>query len=566
VALMAKPMDKAKTGANAIGFAALVIFGIIALNIVAARYFTRVDCTRDKIYTLSQPSKDMVAKLPDRLTVKAYISKDLQPPFSQVGQYVRDLLDEYATASKGKMVWEVIDPAGDSKLEEEATKMKVPKMRRGKISQNKVEIGANYLGVGFQYQGNIESIPEISSLEGLEYQMTSIVKMLTQHKKKIAMANGEGELSTGGGDPRTGGSGGLQAVSQFLKDYEVVSVTLGTGAKPIPDDVDALVIAGPKSQFSERSKFVIDQFLMRGKSVAFFVDGMVVETPRGMTVPGQAAPQIGRKNDIGLDDLLEHYGFKIKDDVILEPRQNAPGPVPIQGQLIPANYPTFVVATDVEKNPVTEGLQGVILPFASSVELVPNKQAGLSYTPLIRSTKDAWRQSSFFLFDPENNKLKVGDEKGPFTFAYTAKGKLTSFFAGKPYPNEKGEKVPPPGANSSVAPGEEKPLDESTGEVRIVLIGDSDFASDDYMRMARFVPAYQANILLFLNTLDELAQDAALAPVRAKGVASRPLTMSSDATPTVVTWANVLGVPIAFILFGVIRWRVRNARRREAKL
>jgi ABC-type uncharacterized transport system involved in gliding motility auxiliary subunit len=556
-------MNKAKTGANAVVFVVLVLAGLIFFNVVAARYFSRIDCTHDKVYTLSQPSKDLVAKLPDRMTVKAFISKDLQPPFSQVGQYVRDLLDEYATASQGKMVWEVIDPADDAKQEEEATKMKVPKMRRGKISQNKVEIGASYLGVAFQYQGNIESLPEINSQEGLEYQMSSIIKMMTQHKKKIAMAIGEGELSTVADQH---GNGGLQSVAQFLKDYDVVTVKL-TDPKPLADDVDALVIAGPKTPVSERAKFVIDQFLMKGKSVGFFVDGMVVEAPRGMQMPGQGQPQIGRKNEHGLDDLLEHYGFKVKDDLILEPRQNAPGPVPVQGQLIPANYPTFVVATDIAKDSVvTEGLQGVILPFASSIELVANKQPGLTFSALLKSTKDAWRQSGFFLFDPENNKLKVGEERGPFTFAYAAKGKLTSFFAGKPYPNEKGEKVTPPPPNTTLAPGEERPLDESTGTPHIVIVADSLFASDDYMRMARFVPAYQANILLFLNTLDELAQDSALAPVRAKGVAARPLTMSSDATPTVVTWANVLGVPILFILFGVVRWRVRNARRRDAKL
>jgi ABC-type uncharacterized transport system involved in gliding motility auxiliary subunit len=557
-------MNKAKTGANAVLFVVLVLTGVIFFNVVAARYFSRIDCTHDKIYTLSQPSKDLVAKLPDRMTVKAFISKDLQPPFSQVAQYLRDMLDEYATASKGKMVWEVVDPGDDPKQEEEATKMKVPKMRRGRISSNKVEIGASYLGVAFQYQGNIESIPEINSQEGLEYQMTSIIKMMTQHKKKVAIAIGDGELSTVADQH---GNGGLQALAPFLKDYDVVNVKLNDGPKPLADDVDALVIVGPKSPLTDRAKFEIDQFLMRGKSVGFFVDGMLVEAPRGMQMPGQAQPQIGRKNEHGLDDLLEHYGFKIKDDLIMEPRQNAPGPVPVQGQLIPANYPTFVVATDIAKDSVvTEGLQGVILPFVSSIELIPNKQPGLTFSALIKSTKDAWRQSGFFLFDPENNKLKVGDEHGPFTFAYEAKGKLTSFFAGKPYPNEKGEKVPPPVPNSSVAPGEERPLDESTGTPRIVIVADSLFASDDYMRMARFVPAYQANILMFLNALDELAQDAALAPVRAKGVASRPLTVSSDATPTVVTWANVLGVPLLFILFGVVRWRVRNSRRRDAKL
>ena len=56
----------------------------------------------------------------------------VQPPFSQTAQYVRDLLDEYAHASKGKLKWEAIDPGEDAKLEEEATKMKVPKMRRGR--------------------------------------------------------------------------------------------------------------------------------------------------------------------------------------------------------------------------------------------------------------------------------------------------------------------------------------------------------------------------------------------------------------------------------------------------
>ncbi len=468
---------------------ALILFGLIAANIVGARFFSRVDCTPDKNYTLSQPAKDLVAKLPDRMTVKAFISKDLQPPFSQVGQYVRDILDEYATASKGKLHWEVIDPTDDPKLEEEATKMKVPKMRRGRISSNKVEIGSNYLGVAFDYQGNIESIPEINSLEGLEYQMTSLIKMMTQHKKKVALAQGEGELSAGG-DPHGGGGGGLQMVSRSSsKTTTVLGQARRRRQAARRRRRRARDRRSQAAAFSDRGKFVIDQFLMRGKAVAFFVDGMVVEQPRGMMMPGQEQPRIGRKNDHGLDDLLEHYGFKIKDDLVLEPRQNAPGPVPVQGQMIPANYPTFVVATDLaQKNTVTEGLQGVILPFASSVELLSGKQPGLSYTALAKSTKDAWRQSGFFLFDPENNKLKIGDERGPFTFAYAATGKLTSFFAGKPYPNEKGEKVQPPAPNTSLAPGEEKPLDESTGKPRIVLIGDSSFASDDYLRMARFVP------------------------------------------------------------------------------
>src|SRR5688572_4444281 len=94
-----KTLNKAKTGANAIISTALVILGVVAVNIIASRYFGRIDFTADKVYTLSKASKDMVANLPDRITVKAYISGDLPPQFAQVGQFTRGLLSEYASAS-----------------------------------------------------------------------------------------------------------------------------------------------------------------------------------------------------------------------------------------------------------------------------------------------------------------------------------------------------------------------------------------------------------------------------------------------------------------------------------
>ena len=565
-----KELNKVKTAANAIGYVVMLLLAILFFNEVSNRYFKRADFTADHIYTLSQPSKDLVAKLPDRMTVKAYISNDLQPPFSQVAQYVRDLLDEYKNAGSkgGKFVWEAVDPGTDAKLEEEATKMKVPKMRRGKVSSNKVEIGTSYLGVAFQYGGQIESIPEINSPEGLEFQITSLIKRMTVKKKKLAFAASEGELSTAGDPQGAHGGAGLQIVSQYMSDYEVVPVQLGTGEKPIPDDADALVIAGPKQPFTERSKYVIDQFLMKGKSVAIFVAGMVIESPRQMQVPGmEGQPRIGRKNDVQLDDLLDSYGFKVHDDVVLEPKQNVPGPVPVQGQLFLANYPTFVAATKIdEKSSIMDHIKALVLPFASSVERVKDKQPNVTVSELASSTPDAWRQGGFFLYDPQNAQLKVGEDKGPFVFAYSATGKFKSFFAGKPYPNEKGEKVPPPDPNVSLPPGQEKPLDESVQPARLVLVGNADFASDEYLRFGRQIPTYGSNLLFFMNMMDWLAQDEALAPIRAKGVQSRPLIYASDSTPTMVQFANMVGVPLAFILFGVVRWRVRSARRRTAKL
>jgi ABC-type uncharacterized transport system involved in gliding motility auxiliary subunit len=307
---------------------------------------------------------------------------------------------------------------------------------------------------------------------------------------------------------------------------------------------------------------------MKGKSVAIFVDGMVVETPRGMMMPGQETPRIGRKNDHQLDDLLEHYGLKVKDDLVLEPQQNVRGPVQMGNDLLAVNHPVFVAATDMDKkHSLTDHLQGVVLPYASSVEQVAGKQPGVTYTSLIRSTKNAWRQGGFYLFEPDTRKLKIGDDRGPFSMAWAAEGKFTSFFKGKPHPNAKGEKVAPPDPNSSLAPGEERALDESAAPGRLVVVGDSDFASDEYLRLPQMgLPQYINNLLLFMSVVDNLASDPGLIAVRAKGMASRPMSVGSDSTPSLVKWANVVGVPLAFIVFGVARWRVRTARRKTAKL
>ncbi len=557
-------MDKVKTGANAVTYVVAMLCGLVAVNFIGSRAFKRVDFTEDKVYTLSAGSRDLVKNLPDRMTVKAFISKDLQPPFTQVAQYVRDVLDEYASASGGKLRWEAIDPGSDKALEEEAQKLNVPKVTRGRASSGKVEIGASYLGVAFQYQGKVESIPEINGVEGLEFQMSSLIKMLSVKKKKIVFASSEGELPLNGGGPDGGAHGGLSAMRPFFHGYDVEPQPIN--GKLLGDDVDALVIAGPRAPASERTKLVIDQFLMKGKSVLFLIDGMTVESPGGMQPPGAPPqPQLGRKTDHGLDDLLEHYGFKVRDDIIMEPKLNVPGPLMVRGQLMLANYPIFTVAVRLDsKHPITERLKGIIFPMGSSVEQLKDKQPGLSVSQLALSSPDAWRQAGIFVLDPET-PIKPGSDRGPFTYAYAAQGKLTSFFAGKPHPNEKGEAQAASAPNTSVPSGEAI-LDASQGTPRIVVVGDSGFVSDEYLRISRYVQSYQAGVLFAMGAIDWLVQDETLAQLRQKSVQTRPLHVESDATPNLVKYGNIVAVSLVFILFGIIRARLRRSWRDSFRL
>ena len=81
----------------------IIIGIIIVINIISKRVFTRVDLTKNKSYTLSPISKDVVSNLDDKLLVKAYFSNNLPPPYNNLRRQVQDLLDDYRSYSGGNM-------------------------------------------------------------------------------------------------------------------------------------------------------------------------------------------------------------------------------------------------------------------------------------------------------------------------------------------------------------------------------------------------------------------------------------------------------------------------------
>jgi gliding-associated putative ABC transporter substrate-binding component GldG len=550
--------QKAKTAANALLYAFAICAALIGLNIVGGRVFGRADLTEDKVYKLSQSSRDTVANLPDRLTVKAFISNGLQPPLNTYGQYIRDMLDEYAAASNGKLIWEAIDPTAPGKddaetkanREEYKTKYKIKPITLERLSDSKLEIGSdNFLGVAFVYGENIESIPQIAATEGLEYRITGLIKKMTSAKrKKIGFAQLDGGLST---------SQGLRYASQSMQDYDTTMVPLD---KAIPDDIDCLIIAGPKQPIADKSKYYLDQFLMKGKPVGLFVDGMIIEQPRGMQMPGMDQPRIGRANDVNLQDLWEKWGVKVHEDLVLDD-QNERGVVPVEGQMFLANYPTFV---KVDDKGFSKGLSltahqpAIIMPFTSSVELTGDlkdgKVPGVTAKPVAMSSTGSWKQTGFFLFNPQV-RLNPSPEKGPVPLGYAIEGKLKSA-----YPNGPGAADP----NSSTPEGAAT-LKEAPDGTRLLVMGGSGILNDEMLPI-QYDPNYKLNLLFFLNAVDWLVHDDSLINLRVKGMSERPLIIPPDSHAQLWRYICEIGIPIAVMLFGVVLWQLRSARRRSFHL
>ncbi len=550
---MASPgMDRKKrlSASNATAYVILTIGAVVAINLIGTRLFGRVDLTQNRVYTLSPASKDVVRALPDYLTVKAYISKDLPPELTNVSRYVRDLLDDYRTYSKGKMRFESFDPESDKKIEEEANNCKVQKMQIQVLRSQKFEVGTYWMGLCFQYQGKDEAIPEIGQIEGLEYQISSLIKRMTQKKRKVAFTNGHGEYDL---------TNGYQMLKHVI-EQEFDTSTVNPSTAPIPDDVDALVVGGPKQAFDDKGRKEIDAFLMKGRGAIFLVDGMILSAPRGGMPQMPSQPKIGQTNDVKLNELLEKYGFKVGDDFVFD-KMNVPGPIDVGGRKMLKNLPVFVgVKTDPsdKDQSILAGVNAVVFPFPSSVDLVGPLAGGKPQVPgarlwtLAASSPEAWKQTGFFFFAPMGD-IPEGKDHGVFGLAYAYQGTLKSAFAAAP-------------AGMSMPEPKDAPPSESKKPVRLVVVGDSDFASDDYLQLSRYLPFYQGGAQMLFNAISWTMEDEALTPVRTKTVASRPIEVASDGTVLAVKAVNIAGVPLLFIGFGLLRWRIRRARRQGQKL
>jgi gliding-associated putative ABC transporter substrate-binding component GldG len=539
---------KLRTSSNALVTTLAVIGILIVANVIAFRTVARVDLTHNKNFTLSAASKKIVGELKDRLTVKAYISRGLPSQADAVQRYMRDLLEDYAAHSRGNMVWEVIDPTGDAKAESAAKAAGVNKVSMQVIAKDKFEAKEVYLGISLSYGGKTEKIPLVRNPDTLEYEITSLLKkMVTEKKKKIGFTTGSGEPTF---------SAGLAHAKAGLDHYEVVTVNLKEG-KPIPDDLDALIVVPGSEAYTPRAIYELDQYLMKGKAVALLIDNVVIDPKT----------KLGRLSKHGLDKWLKHAGVEIGSDLVLD-LKNQRVQVQVQpGYAVVTNYPPFPVITQLAKeHPIMRDLQGMVLPFVSSLSVdAAKKNTKLQVTELARSSGRSWLQkgTDFFFVDPLKLPRPTDDSpRGPFTVAAALRGTFPSYYAGKAIPAKNAPAGEEPKAAEPISTGDDadrKTVDESSQSARLVVIGDGDFAKDSYI-------VNQLNKTFFYNLIDWLASDEDLIAIRAKQVRERPLKEVSGSVKNLIKYGNTFGVGFLCVAFGLLRWRLRRQKARQLKL
>ncbi len=528
---------------------ALLLFGILVfINIISINIFFRADLTGNKIYTLSKASKNLVNNLDDKLVVKAYFTDNLPSPYNNTRRYLKELLDDYKNYSNGNFQYEIISPSDEQELEKDAQKFGIQPVQVQTFKDDRAEAMKAYMGIVFLYGGKQETLPFIGNTQNLEYDITGVIKRMTEKElKKVGVLQG---ADMPGVDK-------MGNVNQLISKYYNFTPVDASKNNPIPSDVAVLIVNSPKPpqqqmmmrqqqapvQIPENLKFAVDQYIMNGGKVIFLLNKV--------TVSSQQQFQFAQNTNVGVEDMLESYGIKVNND-ILKDKECAYVSVPVsQGPLqfytqIPFPYYPKIININQDLAAFA-GIGQVFLSFTSSIDTTPAAPKGLHVTPLLTTSEKTGQDNELAIIQasgkmPPDSLFK--SRNLPVGVIYS--GVFNSFYKGKPIPADTVE-------GSSPAPAQ---ISEQSPETKVIVVGNGDFPLDEFRGPAE-------NIIFLSNMIDYLTDDVGLSEIKLKDANPKPLRSDvEESTKKIMKYGMMVLPPAVVLLYGVFRWRKRRSVQR----
>lgn len=501
---------------------------IIVLNLISVSMFHRFDLSKGSMFSLSKTSKSTLEDLSDRLVVKAYFSSNLPPEYADARRYTKDLLDEYSAYSKGKLKFEFIDPGSETELKEEAQKNMISPVQMRINENDKFEVRDVYMGLAFLYQGKTETIPLVQKTQGLEYDITLTIKKLVSEKQKsIAVFKPEDVNKDMWGRAKDNYATFNSVVAE---GYTINNSDL---TSPLDDTVSGLIITGLTDSLSAEQLHNLDQFIMKGGAVAFFQD----------RVRASVQTQQAQVIESNLFDLLEHYGVKIKQNLIGDANCGQVSVSRRQGMFsvnTPIEYPFIPIISNFNKDAELVGnIDVMMMVFASELD-DSNLPANVEFEPLMYSSNNTKRIRAPRFDINVNNYMNVdlkqllNEERAILGGVY--KGSFKSFFENDPYFEDN--------------------INESA-PTKIVYIPDSEILLDDAGAGTK------TNMEFVLNTLDYISGDSSLIQLRSRGVEYKPLKADFSAKQRkLIKWTNILLPSILLLVYGLISFKLYNNKKK----
>jgi ABC-type uncharacterized transport system involved in gliding motility auxiliary subunit len=514
---------------------ALLAVLFIAVNLFSNIVFrsAQIDLTQNRLFTLSQGTENVLAKIDEPITLKFFYSESLANDFPQVRTYanrVRDMLEEIRDRSHGKIVLEVVDPEPFSEQEDLA-------MSLGLKGARTTEGEVIYFGlVGTNLVDGIEAIPYFADArqQYLEYDVTRLIQNLSRPKKPVLGIVTNLPMDTGAGGLMEAMRGQSQPfmIYQELQDRFEINFLEQDFVK-VPKDVDVLMIAHPK-QLNERTLYAIDQFVMRGGRVLAFVDP---HSEVSLTAGSNGQPVQGYTEASDLAPLLKAWGVDFDSKHIVGDRKLAmrvqTGLDARRGQ---SDYVLWmsIPKGELDQNDiVTANLDHLNLATVGSLK--PVAGATTHFTPLFWSSDDAELYDLAYVksgptpddllrgFKPTGERYVIGARvSGPLKSAFAAMPDMTRDSTG-------GATDPTRKSDANETP--ETYQAETKGDANIIVVADSDIFDDRFWVQIqgdgndRVAQPIADNAQFVLSAIDNLMGSDDLISLRARERADRPFTV-----------------------------------------
>lgn len=361
----------------------LVLLAIAVVNLISQYAFTRIDFTKEKRYTISPISIQILQDLKQPVKITVYLEGDFPSGFKRLRSATKDLLIDYKAYAGDNIQFEFINPL-DGKDQEQQAEVYEELSEKGIEPTNlsvksesglsqKVIFPAALVSFGAQsipvtlLQNKMGVSPEEvlnNSIQNLEYAFSSAIKKaVSGGKPRVGFTEGHGELS----DLQ------LQDAMKSLSDgYEVGRIDLNDITSAGLEKLKVMVIAKPATSFSELEKYKIDQFLMRGGKIIWTIDQVNVDldsmrrTSRG--------EQLAFPKKLNLDDQLFTYGVRINYDLVGDMNCSqiplSVGSVGGQAQIQMVPWLFYPIIMPVSTHPMIKNLDGIKTEFINTIDTI----------------------------------------------------------------------------------------------------------------------------------------------------------------------------------------------------
>jgi ABC-2 type transport system permease protein len=549
----------------------LLIAVLLVVNWLSTFFYSRLDLTQEKRFTLSKTTAILAGNLDDQLSCKIYLEGNLPANYKRLKIAITDYLNELNQKAKIPVTYTFVDPLEG--LNEAAKRDVVNQFLEKGLAPKNVKVqGDNQMSyqvvfpcasfyfngkeitVNFMrnevYDDENENSGDINTaVENIEFEICNVLrKCTTKQKRKLAFLIGHGELNK----YETGDI--LAELTDFyqVERVDMTEVTLGR-----LKEYAGIVIARPTEKFSEYDKYKLDQYVMNGGKLLWFIDPMIadMDSTRNAKLSFTSIPF-----DLNLDDQLFKYGVRINNDLIQDLSCNV---TPIlantstgKGNRTLVNWIFYPLLGSQSKHPIVKNMDFVWGQFTSSMDLTASTR--VNKTVLLQSSPRSRTLSSPALVDLKilNEKIVTSNfNRGDNPVAVLLEGSFESVFAHR--------KV-----NDTVS--QELKFVENIENNKMIIVSDGDIIRNQVSKGSgqvyplgfdRYSGQTFGNKKFVLNCIDYLCDDSGIIELRNREIALRLLNKDKvKEERTQWQLINILVPILIVIIFGFVNVAVRKRK------